>query len=60
MSAKDFLAKVDNYDETLEANLTTMMQSLRSSKKFWFLKKRLTMHYPTVGLPYIVSDIQLC
>jgi len=39
MSAKEFLAKVDKYDDTLEANLSTMMQSVRGSRQFWFLKK---------------------
>ena len=39
MTAKDFLSKIDTYDETLEANLTTMLQSVRCTKQFWFLKK---------------------
>ena len=39
MSVKDFLAGVDSSDKQIEANLSTMLQSVRGTKQFWFLKK---------------------
>ena len=39
MSVKDFLSKVDSSDKETEANLLTVLQSVRGSKQFWFLKK---------------------
>ena len=39
MSAKQLLQKVDSNDKELEANLHTMMQHVRGTKQFWFLKK---------------------
>ena len=39
MSVKDFLSKVDSSDKETEANPSTILQSVRGSKQFWFLKK---------------------
>jgi len=39
MSVKSFLHKVDSSDKETEANLSTMLQSVRGTKQFWFLKK---------------------
>jgi len=39
MSAKQLLKKVDSNDKELEANLSTMMQSVRGTKQFWFLRR---------------------
>ena len=39
MSVKDFLAKVNSSDKETEANLSTILQSVRGTKQFWFLKK---------------------
>ena len=39
MSVKDFLSKVDSSDKNTEANLSTVLQSVRATKQFWFLKK---------------------
>jgi len=39
MSVKDFLSKVDSSDKETEANLSTIPQSVRGSKQFWFHKK---------------------
>ena len=39
VSAKQLLQKVDSNDKELESNLTTMMQRVRGTKQFWFLKK---------------------
>ena len=39
MSVKDFLTKVDSSDNETEANLSTILQSVRGSKQFWFLRK---------------------
>ena len=39
MSVKDFLNGVDSSNKQMEANLTTMFQSVRGTKQYWFLKK---------------------
>ena len=39
MSVKDFLDGVDCSNKQMEANLTTMFQSVRGTKQCWFLKK---------------------
>jgi len=39
MSVKDFLAGLNSSDKQIEANLSTMFQSVRGTKQFWFLKK---------------------
>ena len=39
MSVKALLSKVDTSDEQLEANLCTMLQSVRGTKQFWFMKR---------------------
>ena len=39
LSVKDFLKGVDSCNEQIEANLSTMFQSVRGTKQFWFLKK---------------------
>ena len=39
MSVEDFLKGVDSCNEHIEANLSTMFQSVRGTKQFWFLKK---------------------
>ena len=39
VSAKQLLQKIECNDNELELNLTTMMQSFRGTKQFWFLKK---------------------
>ena len=38
-SVKDFLKGVDSSNKQTEANLSTMFQSVRRTKQFWFLKK---------------------
>ena len=39
MCVKDFLNGIDSSDKQVEANLSTMLQSVRGTKQFWFLKK---------------------
>lgn len=39
MSIKDFLKGVDSSNKEMEANLSTMFQSVRGTKQYWFLKK---------------------
>ena len=39
VSAKQLLQKIECNDNELELTLTTMMQSVRGTKQFWFLKK---------------------
>jgi len=39
MSVKDFLAGLNSSDKQIEANLSTMLQSVRGTKQFWFLRK---------------------
>jgi len=39
MSVKDFLSKVYSSDKETETNLSIILQSVRGSKQFWFLKK---------------------
>ena len=39
MSVKDFLGGVDSANKQMEANITTMFQSVRGTKQYWFLKK---------------------
>ena len=39
MSAKDFLRGVDSSNKKTEGNLSTMFQSVKGTKQFWFLKK---------------------
>ena len=39
MSVKDFLAGVNSSDKQMEANLSTMLQSVRGTKQFWFLRQ---------------------
>ena len=37
MSVKDFLSEVDSSNKKMEANLSTMFQSIRGTKQYWFL-----------------------
>jgi len=39
MSVKDFLSGINSSDKQKEANLLKMLQSVRGTKQFWFLKK---------------------
>ena len=39
MSVKDFLKEVDSSNKQMEANISTMFQSVRGTKQYWFLKK---------------------
>ncbi len=39
MSVSTLLNKVDASDEHLEANLCTMLQSMRGTKQYWFLRQ---------------------
>ncbi len=39
MSVSTLLNKVDISDEHLEANLCTMLQSVRGTKQYWFLRQ---------------------
>ena len=39
MSVKDFLKGVNSSNKQMEANLSTMFQSVRGTKQYWFLKK---------------------
>ena len=39
MSVKDFLGGVDSSNKQMEANLSTMFQSVQGTKQYWFLKK---------------------
>ena len=62
MSAKQLLQRVDSNDKELEANLATMMQSVRGTKQFWFLKKselQCTVHewgFPTFFLTFSCAE----
>ena len=39
MSVKDFVEGINESDASIEANLATVLQSVRGTKQFWFLKK---------------------
>ena len=39
MSVRSLLDKVETSDEQLEANLCTMLQSVRGTKQYWFLRQ---------------------
>ena len=39
MSVKDFVEGVNDSDTNIEANLATVLRSIRGTKQFWFLKK---------------------
>jgi len=39
MSVRSLIDKVETSDEHLEANLCTMLQSVRGTKQCWFLKQ---------------------
>ena len=39
MTASSLLSNVQNNDEHLEANLCTMLQSVRGSQQYWFVRK---------------------
>ena len=39
MSVKDFLKEVDSSNKQMEANISTMFQSVRGTKQYWFLEK---------------------
>ncbi len=39
MSVSALLNKVEAYDEHLEANLCTMLQSVRGTKQYWFIRQ---------------------
>ena len=71
MSAKQLLTIIDKQDTNLEANLSTLMQSVHGSKQFWFIRKSelqyiMTREYgtPTFFLTfscaeYASADIEL-
>ena len=62
MSAKQFLSMINRNDKHLEANLSTMMQSVCGSKQFWFLRKSelqcMTREFgsPTLFLTFICAE----
>ena len=39
LSVKQFVDGINNSDAGIEANLSTVLQSVRGTKQFWFLKK---------------------
>ena len=39
MSAAQFMAQVDNSSDHLESNLCNMMQSLRGTNQYWYLRR---------------------
>ena len=39
MTASSLLSNVQSNDENLEANLCTMLQSVRGTKHYWFVRK---------------------
>ena len=39
LSIKQFVDGVNSSDTVIEANLSTVLQSVRDTKQFWFLKK---------------------
>ena len=39
MTASSLLSNVQSNDEHLEANLCTMLQSVRGSQQYWFVRK---------------------
>ena len=39
LSIKQFVDGVNSSDAVIEANLSTVLQSVRGTKQFWFLKK---------------------
>ena len=44
MSVKDFVEGINESDVSIEANLATVLQSVRGTKQFWFLKKVMSWH----------------
>ena len=43
MSVKEFVDGINSSDTSIEANLGTVLQSVRGTKQFWFLKKSNVM-----------------
>jgi len=39
LSVKEFVDGINGSDARIEANLSTVLQSVRGTKKFWYLKK---------------------
>ena len=44
MSVSMFLNKVETSDNGLEANLCTMLQSVRGNKQYWFVRQSELRH----------------
>jgi len=58
MSVNQLLSKVEASDERLEANLSTVLQSVRGTKQYWFIRQSgLAMHDTSLGVTYPVSNI---
>ena len=57
---KTLLNKVQSSDEQLEANLCTMLQSVRGTKQCWFTKKSELTCMIRVRFANLISHIQLC
>ena len=53
MSVKDFVEGINESDASIEANLATVLQSVRGTKQFWFLKKVMSWQW------YVNMDHQL-
>ena len=50
ISVKDFLKEVHSSDKQMEANISTMFQSVRGTKQYWFLKKKRFDREPSLFL----------
>ena len=60
MTASSLLSNVQSNDEHLEANLCTMLQSVRGTQQYWFVRKsELKCMIREYGSPTL-SHIQLC
>ena len=62
MSVSSLLNRVDNSDEGFEANFCTMLQSVRGTKQYWFIRQSelRCIHITWVGFTYYFSYIKLC
>ena len=62
LSVKEFVNGVNSCDTSIEANLGTVLQSVRGTKQFWFLKKSDVANGYGEGMwtSYILSHLLLC
>ena len=59
-TVKQFVDGINSSDAGIEANLSTVLQSVRGTKQFWFRRKGCFGNDQGSWLSYIVFDVFLC